>query len=72
MNTNVLAAALAGFLLGGLTVSVAAELQDHPATEPTSPGAQVEIAYQADRQRTGGPQAARLGTATPTPPRSPR
>ena len=27
MNTNVLAAALVGFMLGGLTVSVAAELE---------------------------------------------
>ncbi|HEX8780861.1 MAG TPA: hypothetical protein VF728_06810 [Nocardioides sp.] len=32
MNTNTLAAAVIGFLLGGLTVSVAAELeQDRPA-----------------------------------------
>ena len=28
MNTNVLAAGLVGFMLGGLTVSVAAELED--------------------------------------------
>jgi hypothetical protein len=34
MNTNTLAAAVAGFLLGGLTVSIAAQLeQDDP--EPT-------------------------------------
>ena len=33
MNTNTLAAAVIGFLLGGLTVSVAAELEndDNPA-----------------------------------------
>lgn len=33
MNTNTLAAAVIGFLLGGLTVSVAAELEgpDQPA-----------------------------------------
>ena len=35
MNTNTLAAAVIGFLLGGLTVSVAAELEDN--NEPTPP-----------------------------------
>ena len=35
MNTNTLAAGLVGFLLGGLTVSIAAELEDEP--EPTPP-----------------------------------
>ena len=36
MNTTTLAAAVAGFLLGGLTVSVAAELEDEePATPPS-------------------------------------
>jgi hypothetical protein len=35
MNTNTLAAGLVGFLLGGLTVSIAAELEDDP--EPTPP-----------------------------------
>jgi len=35
MNTNVLAAALIGFMLGGLTVSIAAELE---SDEPDSPG----------------------------------
>jgi hypothetical protein len=35
MNTNILAAGLAGFLLGGLTVSIAAELEeDAPARPP--------------------------------------
>jgi hypothetical protein len=35
MNTNILAAGLAGFLLGGLTVSIAAELEeDEPARPP--------------------------------------
>jgi hypothetical protein len=38
MNTNVLAAGVIGFLLGGLTVSIAAELEeDEPA--PPSHGA---------------------------------
>ncbi|WP_269449712.1 hypothetical protein [Auraticoccus cholistanensis] len=31
MDTKTLAAALIGFLLGGLTVSVAAQLEDAPA-----------------------------------------
>jgi hypothetical protein len=31
MQTTTLAAALVGFMLGGLTVSVAAELEDEPA-----------------------------------------
>jgi hypothetical protein len=35
MNTNVLAAALIGFLFGGLTVSIAATLED--PEEPTTP-----------------------------------
>ncbi len=35
MNTNTLAAALVGFLLGGLTVSIAAELEDEPTPEPS-------------------------------------
>jgi hypothetical protein len=34
MNTNTLAAALAGFLLGGLVVSIAAELEDDDAAPP--------------------------------------
>ena len=34
MNTNTLAAALVGFLLGGLTVSVAAQLDDDPDDSP--------------------------------------
>ena len=34
MNTNTLAAALAGFLLGGLVVSIAAELEDDSAPRP--------------------------------------
>lgn len=34
MNTNTLAAAVVGFLLGGLTVSVAAELEDSSETPP--------------------------------------
>lgn len=35
MNTNTLAAAVVGFLLGGLTVSIAAELEDDG---PPAPG----------------------------------
>lgn len=34
MQTATLAAGVAGFLLGGLTVSVAAELEDEPAPSP--------------------------------------
>jgi hypothetical protein len=35
MNTNTLAAAVIGFLLGGLTVSIAAELEDDEPTPPS-------------------------------------
>jgi hypothetical protein len=35
MNTNTLAAAVIGFLLGGLTVSIAAELEDDSPAGPT-------------------------------------
>ena len=35
MNTNTLAAAVIGFLLGGLVVSIAAELEGDSATTPT-------------------------------------
>lgn len=35
MQTTTLAAALAGFMLGGLTVSVAATLEDEPAPAPS-------------------------------------
>ena len=34
MNTNTLAAAVIGFMLGGLTVSIAAELEDDGAQPP--------------------------------------
>lgn len=34
MNTNVLAAGVVGFLLGGLTVSVAAEFEDDEPRPP--------------------------------------
>ncbi|WP_188111327.1 hypothetical protein [Nocardioides antri] len=34
MNTNTLAAAVIGFLLGGLTVSIAAELEDDNPPTP--------------------------------------
>jgi hypothetical protein len=39
MNTNTLAAGVIGFLLGGLTVSIAAELEDDEAPPPPSHGA---------------------------------
>jgi hypothetical protein len=39
MNTNTLAAAVIGFLLGGLTVSIAAELEDDEPAPPPSHGA---------------------------------
>ncbi len=35
MNTNVLAAGVVGFLFGGLTVSVAATLEEDDARPPT-------------------------------------
>jgi len=38
MNTNTLAAGVLGFLLGGLVVSVAAELEDDRGKEPPSHG----------------------------------
>lgn len=34
MNTNTLAAAVIGFLLGGLVVSIAAELEDEETPAP--------------------------------------
>lgn len=48
MNTNVLAGALVGFLLGGLTVSIAAELENENDTAP-SHGAGI---HQLDRSST--------------------
>jgi hypothetical protein len=35
MNTNTLAAAVVGFLLGGLTVSIAAELENDDDPRPS-------------------------------------
>lgn len=35
MNTNILAAGLIGFLLGGLTVSIAAQLESNGAEPPS-------------------------------------
>jgi hypothetical protein len=35
MNTNALAAGVIGFLLGGLTVSIAAELEDEKEPTPS-------------------------------------
>ena len=45
MNTNTLAAALVGFLLGGLTVSVAAKLEDNGANSPHGVPAPVVITF---------------------------
>ena len=45
MNTNTLAAGVIGFLLGGLTVSVAAELED----DPKPPPAHASSSHQSDR-----------------------
>ena len=39
MNTTTLAAALIGFMLGGLTVSIAAELEDDGGSDPAPHGA---------------------------------
>ena len=47
MNTNVLAAGVIGFLLGGLTVSVAAELEDESSTPPGHSRSQPEITGEA-------------------------
>ncbi len=41
MNTNTLAAAVIGFLLGGLTVSIAAELEEDDEPTPPSHGASI-------------------------------
>jgi hypothetical protein len=38
MNTTTLAAGVIGFLLGGLTVSIAAELEEEEPTTPPSHG----------------------------------
>jgi hypothetical protein len=43
MNTNTLLAAVVGFLLGGLTVSIAAELEDDEPTPPPSHGSSIEL-----------------------------
>jgi hypothetical protein len=38
MSTTTLAAGIVGFLLGGLTVSVAAQLEDDPPAPPATHG----------------------------------
>ncbi len=43
MNTNTLAAAVVGFLLGGLTVSVAAQLEDTGDTPAPTHGSSSQI-----------------------------
>ena len=66
MNTNTLAAAVIGFLLGGLTVSIAAELEDEPPPahgssnhllDRTSESAHA-LAYLAGSASQSGPHAA--------------
>jgi len=47
MNTNTLAAGVIGFLLGGLTVSIAAELEDDGATSPHGAPAQQAVVLAA-------------------------
>ena len=50
MDTNTLAGAVIGFLLGGLTVSIAAELEDDGSEAPPSHGSgshQVDPSSQA-------------------------
>ena len=42
MNTNTLAAGVIGFLLGGLTVSIAAELENEPDPAPSHGSSQHE------------------------------
>jgi hypothetical protein len=43
MNINTLAAGVIGFLLGGLTVSIAAELEDDEPAKPPSHGAPARL-----------------------------
>ncbi len=43
MNTSTLAAGVIGFLLGGLTVSIAAELEDDGAEPPSHDSSQVVV-----------------------------
>ena len=51
MNTNTLAAAVIGFLLGGLTVSIAAELEDD-GDPPPSHGSSSHEADRSSEPRT--------------------
>lgn len=54
MNTTTLAAGVIGFLLGGLTVSVAAALEDDgPEPAPTHGGPQVSLFEVVENE--GGP-----------------
>ena len=43
MNTNILAAALIGFLLGGLVVSIAAQLESKGAEAPSHSSSSQQI-----------------------------
>ncbi|WP_162602439.1 hypothetical protein [Nocardioides daejeonensis] len=45
MNTNVLAAALIGFMLGGLTVSIAAELESDDRSDSPRHGAVIQALH---------------------------
>ena len=58
MNTNTLAAAVIGFLLGGLTVSIAAELEDDGAPPP-SHGSSSHGSSSHEADRSSEPRTAR-------------
>ncbi len=70
MQTSTLAAAVAGFLLGGLTVSVAATLEDEPTRpRPAQPterrsSTPARAAWQHLRWRVAPTRRGRGGTAT--------
>ena len=49
MNTNTLAAGVIGFLLGGLTVSIAADLEDDPKP-PASHGSSSHQSNEPDNK----------------------
>ena len=57
MNTNTLAAAVIGFMLGGLTVSIAAELEDDGDPPPSHGSSSHEV----DRSSDPGMSHSRTG-----------
>jgi len=48
VNTNVLAGALIGFMLGGLTVSIAAQLEDDGDTPPSHGSSSHQVHAQSE------------------------